>query len=85
LKSRLNLENFTGKTVESVKQDFYATILVSNLDSILTEDADEVLAQEITQHPQKVNTFVSFDSIKTNVLNLLFSNIPSTQVIDELH
>ena len=85
LKSRLNLENFTAKTAEGVKQDFYATIFVSNLESILTEDADEVLAQKTTQHPQKVNSTVSFHAIKTHVLALLFSNIPSAQVIAELN
>ena len=37
LKGRLNLENFSGKTAESVKQDFYSTIFISNLETILTE------------------------------------------------
>jgi len=29
IKNRLNLENFTGKSVEAVKQDFYSTIFIS--------------------------------------------------------
>jgi hypothetical protein len=31
IKSRLGLENFTGKAVESIKQDFWSTIFMSNL------------------------------------------------------
>jgi hypothetical protein len=32
IKGRLTLENFTGKSVEAIKQDFYATIFISALD-----------------------------------------------------
>jgi hypothetical protein len=37
IKERLCLENFSGKTAESVRQDFYATIFISNLESVLTQ------------------------------------------------
>ena len=30
LKGRLSLENFTGLTVEAIKQDFWSTIFISN-------------------------------------------------------
>lgn len=36
VKTRLNLENLTGKTAESVCQDFYATVYLTGLESILT-------------------------------------------------
>ncbi len=35
LKSRVEIENFTGKNVKAVKQDFYANISTCNLTSIL--------------------------------------------------
>ena len=31
VKTRLQLENFTGRTVESIKQDFHATIYIALL------------------------------------------------------
>ena len=34
LKTRLNLENFSGKTVHSVYQDFYSTIYISELGNL---------------------------------------------------
>lgn len=40
LKSRLNLENFSGKTAESVYQDFYATVYLTGIETILTADVD---------------------------------------------
>jgi hypothetical protein len=46
IKERLNLENFSGRTVLSVKQDFYATLFLTGLESILTQQADEQLADK---------------------------------------
>jgi IS4 transposase len=45
LKSKLQLENFSGKTAVSVKQDFYATMYLANLASFIAADADEMIAQ----------------------------------------
>ena len=36
LKGRLSLENFTGLTIEAIKQDFWSTIFISNYETILT-------------------------------------------------
>ena len=45
--ARLNLDNFTGTTVEAVKQDFYSTIFVSNLESIIVNDAEKELIKAL--------------------------------------
>lgn len=44
-KTRLCLENFTGFSAESVRQDFYSTIFLTGLETILTEDAEDILSQ----------------------------------------
>ena len=72
VKGRLNLENFTGKSVEAVRQDFYSTVFVSGLESILIEDARESLDTKSSDNkcPQTVNKAVSFNTIKNHVLDL---------------
>ena len=45
IKSKLELENFSGKTSVSVKQDFYATMYLANLALFLAAEADEKIAQ----------------------------------------
>jgi len=50
VKTILSLENFTGKSAESVKQDFYATIYITGLESILTSDVNKEL-EEKTSNP----------------------------------
>lgn len=70
LKTRLQLENFTGKTLESVQQDFYSTIYISGLESILTADTNKYLANKPTLHQDQVNKMVSFNAIKDRALEL---------------
>jgi hypothetical protein len=43
LKTRLGLENFSGTGAEAVKQDVYATVYLSGLESLLTDSAQAQL------------------------------------------
>jgi len=45
LKSKLELENFSGKTKTSVLQDFYATIYLANMIAFADEEADKRIAE----------------------------------------
>ena len=84
LKNRLKLENFTGKTSESVYQDFYAAIYLTGLESILTSDTNKILAQKETEYKQQVNKSVSFNAIKNKAFELLYSSLDSNTVIAQL-
>lgn len=74
LKTRLELENFTGTQAEAVRQDFHATVYLTGLESVLTDAAQEKLDAKNTQFPQKVNRSVSFNAIKFHALDLLFGD-----------
>ncbi len=82
IKGRLSLENFTGKTPEAVKQDFYATILLSGMESLLTSEAQEQLDQKTlrNRYPQQVNKAVSFNTIKNHVFEL-FSTVDDLDIL----
>lgn len=86
LKNRLTLENFSGKTVEAVKQDFYATIYLSGLESLLTQSAQDTLDQRSAdnKHPQQVNRAVSFNAIKQHAFDLLSSDTEDDRLLDKL-
>ena len=60
VKTRLQLENFSGLTAESVRQDFYATIFITNLEAVLTEEATTQLEKKTSKnrYPQQVNQAV---------------------------
>ena len=85
IKTRLELENFTGKTVESVLQDLYSTIYLTTLETILTWETEENLeTKQTNKNRQQVNHVVSFHAIKTEALNLLLSDLPIEKVISKL-
>lgn len=78
IKNRLNLENFTGLTALAVKQDFYATVFLTNYEAMVTYDLNGEL-RETTQenkYVQKVNKAVSFNLIKHKVFDLLYNDEP---------
>jgi len=86
LKSRLDLENFSGETVEAVQQDFHAAVLLCNLESVLTQPAAGAIAEESAnhQHPKQVNRADAYHALKDQLLDLLYSDIPAQTVIDKL-
>ena len=87
LKTRLELENFTGQTAEFVYQDFYATIYLTGLGSILTADANAELAEKDVCYPQQVNHVASFNAIKNKAIEILFNenNVDLVLVLEKLN
>jgi hypothetical protein len=86
IKNLLSLENFSGTSVEAVKQDFYATIFLCGVEAVLTEDASAILESKPprNRNPQQVNKMVSFNAIKNHVIALLLSEEPASAVCAKL-
>lgn len=86
LKARLDLENWTGKTKISILQDFQAAVFLSNLESVISEPAEEELAQATAhrKHQTQLNRAVGFHTIKHKILELLAGHKPVNQVLKEL-
>lgn len=86
LKGRLETENFSGRTVEAIGQDVQAAVLLTNLESLLSEPAQASLTaqrQPGTQ-PLQVNRSTSYHALKMELLDLLHRDIPAEQVIQKL-
>ena len=75
IKNRLWLENFTWKNIESVLQDLYSSIYLSNFETILTRPYNKELELKTKQNnlrnKQKVNKQVSFNIIKNKIIELM--------------
>ena len=73
LKQWVEIENFSGKSALSVKQDFYAKVLTTNLVS-MTANAAQTQVDKTTAH-RKLNYQVNFaqavSKMKNTVLELL--------------
>lgn len=86
LKGRMDLENCSGLTLDAVEQDFAATILLSNVESVVIGPAVAQIGER-TQHrdqPAKINRAVSMHALKTRLIDLLYSDLPAEKVLDEL-
>ena len=86
LKGRLELENFSGRTVEAIRQDVQAAVLLANLESVLSEPAQAALTEQSTaeSQPLQVNRSNSYHALKDQVLDLLYRDIPVPTVIEKL-
>jgi hypothetical protein len=86
LKGRLDLENFSGQTTEAVCQDFHAALLLCNLETILVEPANAQLRQDSLEDKSRkqVNRAVTFHALKDQLIELLYSKVPTEQVIEKL-
>ena len=76
LKNRLSLENFTGLTALAVKQDFYATIFLTNYEAMLVYDTNLELQEKAddNKYAQQVNKAQSFNAIKHKAFDIFYSN-----------
>ena len=85
-KNILQLESFSGLTVPSVLQDFYATVMMTNLHSILIKDAQQTIdaTMQHRKYPMKVNKNKSFGKLKVNLVSL-FVNNDVEAILQKLH
>jgi len=86
MKSRLDLENFSGQTPEAIRQDFHSTLLLCNLETMLIKPANTVLTEQSANHeaPKAVNHAVAYHAIKHRLIELLYSDTPAIEIITEL-
>jgi len=86
LKGRLDLENFSGQTAEAVRQDFHAALLLCNLETILVEPSNAQMRRDSLEDKSRkqVNRAVTFHALKDQLIELLYSNVPTERVIEKL-
>jgi hypothetical protein len=86
LKGRLELENFSGRTVAAIRQDVQAAVLLANLESVLSEPAQTALSQSRTAEtqPRQINRANAYHALKDQVLDLLYRDLPVPRVLHQL-
>ena len=87
LKGRLDLENFSGASVEAILQDVHAAVFLSNLESVIAAQAAGALpkaGEGGRRHAAQINRAVSFHALKSRVMELLLGPAPVEQVLCEL-
>ena len=70
MKSRLEMENFTGLSAEAIMQDIHAKVLTKNLAAVAILEA-EVIAREKykgRQHKYRINFSYALSQLKDNII-----------------
>lgn len=83
LKHRLELENFSGKSVLSIYQDIYANIFALNFTNILASDAKEQLKKRKAKHKYKINRTNAISKIK-GLMPVLFCEETRYKILKEV-
>jgi hypothetical protein len=85
-KNILQLESFSGLTVQAVLQDFYATAIMTNLHSILIKDAQQTVEATLKhlKYPMKINKNKSFGKLKVYLVSLFVDNNVEA-ILQKLH
>lgn len=85
LKCRMEVENFSGKSVESVYQDFHSSIFSANLTSALSSETKEVI-EEVSKerkHQYQLNVTQALSKMK-NTIVLLFTRPDIAGILKKL-
>lgn len=75
-KSRIEIGNFTGKSVQAIKQDFYARVFMCNLTSILAFPVHEKIDEKHQESKldYKINWTQALAKMKNSVISLFFGD-----------
>ena len=86
VKNKMNIEYFSGYSAHTILQDFYATLFVANIQSLLVGELNDELAKgsKDNKYQYKVNTNLSYGFLKDRVITLFLSNQEMEDIIKEL-
>ena len=76
VKCRAEIENFSGKSVHSVMQDFHAKIVTTNLTALLAHQAQSEVAATERRHPVQVNFSHAIARMKDTLVRLFTAAHP---------
>ena len=78
-KNVLEIENFSGRTPETIRQDYYAKTLSWNIGTLMIEEAQEEINEQVRNNHRlkytdyKINRSVAIGLLKDEVIEMLLS------------
>ncbi len=86
LKNKLKVEHFSGYSKQSIQQDFYAALFISNIQTLLvSEIEDEITTQnQERKYDYKINTSISYGLLKNRILELFITESSMENVVKQI-
>ena len=81
----MEIENWSGKSIKAVYQDFYAKVFSENLTALLTSEVEEEVEAKTHQrkHAYKINFSAALSKMK-HALTLLFIRSNPFKILEQL-
>lgn len=83
-KNQLQLEAFSGQKVETILQDFYVTVFLSNLQEIISKPSQQVVDERTTKckYAYQINRNVAIGLMKNRIIDIFLSKDPQNILIE---
>jgi len=83
-KNQLQMEAFSGQKVETILQDFYITVFLSNLQEIISKPAQQVVYERTCKckYAYQINRNTAIGLMKNRVIDIFLSNEPERILIE---
>jgi hypothetical protein len=83
VKNKLQLEAFSGQRVETILQDFFATVFLSNLQEIIGKPSQKLIDKSHSQrkYAYQVNKNIAIGLMKNKIVGLFLSEDPQSILI----
>jgi len=81
-KAFLDVENFSGRTVHSVKQDVHASVLIQALVAIESFASNPLIKRKVKQrkYGYKINFSMAIKSFKSRIIQVLTGNLDAQKI-----
>lgn len=86
LKNKLKVEHFSGYSNQSILQDFYTALFISNIQTlIVSEIEDEITIQnKQRKYDYKINTNLSYGLLKNRILELFLTESSMENIVQQI-
>lgn len=86
LKNKIKLGNFSGYSIHSIYQDFYSSLFVSNIQTLLVGQINDELKEKEhqTKYLYKVNANISYGVLKNRIIELFYSDKEMNAITKEI-
>lgn len=85
LKNKLKAEHFSGYSKQTILQDFYTALFVSNIQTLLVGKINDELNEKTkTKYVYKVNNSLSYGLLKDRIVTLFFSKSNTDTTLSEI-
>lgn len=85
-KNKLKIEHFSGYSHQSILQDFFAALFISNIQTLIIGDlAEEIKENNISKkYDYKINASLSYGFMKNRIIKMFLKKQNIEEVVEEL-